>query len=279
MGLSQEDHFGKLQKRLAEDKNGNKLKAPPPAPAESPVTVQPRRLSETFGPRVVLENKPKARKSSPEETAARYVAHEKTANGVYQEVATKQIVAPEKKLQDPFTENARKSNDFTERLMSRSSSEKYAKVSKQSGLITIGGKEKKLRQDGKPALSLNTRGAPTAYVPESARRTQQAGIRQKTRVEVEKQHLSGRSTPSEMTMTTSYESHSSELDQIPLTERPCAQVVWNVAIRPHYANLHDAVHRIADVSTSSRLHSNNANSCCRKLLSSWQMRKTRWDFL
>ena len=111
----------------------------------------------------------------PEETAARYVAHEKTANGVYQEVATKQIVAPEKKLQDPFTENARKSNDFTERLMSRSSSEKYAKVSKQSGLITIGGKaEKKLRQDGKPALSLNTRGAPTAYVPESARRTQQA---------------------------------------------------------------------------------------------------------
>jgi hypothetical protein len=279
LGSSQEDHFGKLQKRLAEDGKGNKSQAPPPARAESPVTVQPRRLSEIFGPRVVLENKPKARKSSPEETAARYIAHEKTANGVYQEVASKQVVALEKKLQDPFTENARKSSGFTERLMSGSSSRKHAKVSKQSEPIMIGGKEKRMPQDDKPGLSLNIPGAPRANLPEPARRTQQAEIRQKTHVEVENQHLFDGSTPSEMTIGTSYESNSSEPDRMPLNEKPRAHAVWNIAIRPHYADLHDAVHRIADVSTSSRLHSNNANSCCRKSLSGWQMRKTRWAFL
>ena len=277
MGSSQEDHFGKLQKRLAAEKTGNKAQAPPPPPAESPVTVQPRRLSQIFGPRVVLENKSKARNSSPEETAARYVAHEKTAHGLYQEVATKQVVAPEKKIQDPFTEKTRKSNDFTERLMSGSLRGNNVEVSKQSESTMIGGKG--VRRDDQHALPLHMRGTPRADLAESARRAQKYKVRQKGRVNVEEQPLSDGSTPSEMTMRTSYESISSEPEQMPPDEKQNTAAVWNVALRPHYNSLHEAVHRIADVSTPSCFHLDNANAWYRKFSFGWQTRKTRWGFL
>ena len=258
MGSSQEDHFGKLQKRLAAEKTGNKSQAPSPPPAESPVIVQPRRLSQIFGPRVVLENKSKARNSSPEETAARYVAHEKTVHGLYQEVATKQVVAPEKKIQDPFTEKTRKSNGFTERLMSGSLRGNNVEVSKPSESTMTGGKG--VRRDAQHALPLHTRGTPRADLAESAKRAQKFRVRQKGRVNVEEQPLSDGSTPSEMTLGTSYESISSEPEQMPLDEKQNTAAVWNVALRPHYNSLHEAVHRIADVSTPSCFHLDNANA-------------------
>lgn len=277
MGSSQEDHFSKLQERLAAEKNVNKSQALPLPPAESPVTVQPRRLSEIFGPRVVLENKSKARNSSPEETAARYVAHEKTVHGLYQEVATKQLVAPEKKLQDPFTEKTRKSNDFTQRLISGSSRRNNVEVLRPSESTIIGGK--RVPHDDQQALPLCTRGTPRAELAESARRTQKFRVRQKGRVDFEEQPLSAGSTPSEMTMGTSYESISSEPERIPLGEKQSTAAVWNIALRPHYNSLHDAVHRIADVSIPSCFHLENANACYRKFSFGWQMRKTRWGFL
>jgi hypothetical protein len=277
MGSSQEDHFGKLQKRLAAEKTGNKSQAPSPPPAESPVIVQPRRLSQIFGPRVVLENKSKGRNSSPEETAARYVAHEKTVHGLYQEVVTKQVVAPEKKIQDPFTEKTRRSNGFTERLMSGSLRGNNVEVSKPSESTMIEGKG--VRRDNQHALPLHTRGIPRADLAESARRAQKFKVRQKGRVNVEEQPLSDGSTPSEMTMGTSYESISSEPEQMPHDEKQNTAAVWNVALRPHYNSLHEAVHRIADVSTPSCFHLDNANASYRKFSFGWQTRKTRWGFL
>lgn len=246
MGSSQEDHMGKLRERLAKDRTANKPKVPPSALAESPVTVRPRTLSEVFGPRVVLEKKLKARKSSPEETAARYVAHEKTANGVYQEVATKQVIAPQKKVHDPFIEKGRKSSGFTDLLMSGSSTGKHSGLPKPSEVITT---EQRKGQDIEPDFSLHTRVAPKAnHCPEPAWRIKQVDDRERTRVEIGHQ-ASDPSLPSEMTRGSSYDSQSSQAERVPLSNRPTASAVWNVAIRPHYTDLHAAVHRIADVST------------------------------
>jgi hypothetical protein len=267
---SQEDHFGKLRKRLGEDRNGNKSQVPPSAVFETPVAIQQRRLFEVFGPGVVLEKKSKARNSSPEEAAARYVAHEKTADGVYQEVATREVVAAEKKVHDPFTEKARKSSGFTDRLMSGSSTGKQAGVSKPSEVIVAG--ERK-GQDVEPTFPLHARGASkTNLRPKPARGTQRSDPRERSRVGIENQ-ASDPSMLSEMTMGTSYESQSSESDRAPPKEKPSASAVWNVAIRPHYTNLHEAIHRIADVSTPSQTEKDKTNSYCRKLSSVCKARK------
>jgi hypothetical protein len=267
---SQEDHFGKLRKRLGEDRNGNKSQVPPSAVFETPVTIQQRRLSEVFGPGVVLEKKSKARKSSPEEAAARYVAHEKTADGVYQEVATRQVVAAEKKVHDPFTEQARKSSGFTDRLMSGSSTGNQAGVL-QPGEVIMTGKRK--GQDVEPALPLHAQGASkTSLHPKPARRTQRIDPRERSQVDIKIQ-ASDPSMLSEMTTGTSYESQSSESERTPPKEKPSASAVWNVAIRPHYTNLHEAVHRIADVSTPSQIGNDKTNSYCRKLSSVYKARK------
>jgi hypothetical protein len=233
---SQEDHFGKLRERLAENRRGNKSQVLASASVEPPVTLQPHRLSEVFGPKVVLETKPKGRFSSPKETATRYVAHEKTTNGAYQEVATKQVVAPEKKLQDPFTEHGRKSNGFTERLMSDSSTGKHTATSNLVEAMVELTLPLHKRKEMKPNR-----------VSKPAQRTQQDSLREGTRIEVESQQ----SLPSDMTMGTSYESQSSGSPRMALSERPIMNNPWNVAVRPHYANIHEAIHKIADVSTIS----------------------------
>jgi hypothetical protein len=241
MASSQEDHIGKLRERLADQSRD-----PPSAPVESPVTVQPRRLSEVFGPRVVLEKKPKARMPSPEETAARYVAHEKTADGVYQEVTTRKVVVQEKKVHDPFAENGRKTSGFTERLMSESSTGTRFEARTQREAFMS---KKRNGEDAEPTLPKHTRGAPkSTHHPEPRHRTQ--NTRERTRVEIEPE-ASDPSMPSEMTMGTSYESRSSEADHMPLNEKPTASAVWNMAIRPHYTNLREAIHRIGDVSSIS----------------------------
>jgi hypothetical protein len=257
LAFSQEDHFRRLQQRLSEDRNDIAAHATAPIIiVKSPVGVRQRRLSEVFGPKVVLEKKSRARKSSPEETAARYIAHEKTADDVYQQVATKQVVALEKKLQDPFTDKDRKSSDFTERLMSGSSSEKYGPYKANKD-----GKEKRKAQVIEPAIPLQPRGASKANRrSEPARRTQPVDVRERSRAEVENQQLSDDS-PSEMTMGSSYESQASEQDQMSLSNGQAA--MWNAAIRPHYTNLHAAIHKIADVSTIS-LRQDKANDFVRK---------------
>ena len=117
-----------------------------------------------------------------------------------------------------------------------------------------------MRRDAHPALPLHTRGPPRADLAESAKRAQKFRVRQKGRVNVEEQPLSDGSTPSEMTLGTSYESISSEPEQMPLDEKQNTAAVWNVALRPHYNSLHEAVHRIADVSTPSCFHLDNANA-------------------
>jgi len=58
-----------------------------------------------------------------------------------------------------------------------------------------------------------------------------------------------KSIPSDMTTGTSAESTPSEPSRMPLAERENVNDMWNVAIRPHYSNLREAIHRMGDVST------------------------------
>jgi hypothetical protein len=252
---SQEDHFGKLRERLAEGRNDKELQALESASVGSPAAVQQRRISEVFGPKVVLENKPKGLLSSPEATATRYVPHEKTGNGIYQEVATKQVVVPEKRLQDPFTERAQKPSGFTERLMSGSSTGKQVVVPTLTQEIAVKKEKAKPRDDG-PILPLHPRGlSKTDRRSAPTRGIERVDIREMTHVGAQNQRLHDHSMPSDMTTGTSCESESSEPSRMPLSERTTANDIWNVAIRPppHYANLHDAIHRIADVSIISNI--------------------------
>lgn len=271
LAASQEDHFSKLRQRLSEDRDGDKSQVTaPPSFVQSPLDTKQRGFSGVFGPKVELEKKTKARKFPPEEVATRYVAHEKTGDGVYQDVATKQVVAPQKKLQDPFTEQNRKSTEFTERLMSGSSAEKHVRHKNEANTID---KEKRKIHDVETADPQALRASKINRLPELARRMQPAGVRDRRRVEVENYQLSDDSTPSEMTMGTSYASQASEPDGMRLSGSQNANQEWNVAIRPHYTHLHEAVHRIADVSPAP-LRCVKADVLCRKLSSGCRTRKT-----
>ncbi|KAF4631721.1 hypothetical protein G7Y89_g6408 [Cudoniella acicularis] len=75
-----------------------------------------RESSEVFGPRVRLGSQLKARPMSPDKSEPRYIPHQKTKHGQYEELSTKEVIQPQKVLPDPFVEKARKSSDFTERL-------------------------------------------------------------------------------------------------------------------------------------------------------------------
>jgi hypothetical protein len=233
---AQDDHISKLKKRLAEDirarkrsqnvvtttevvaegvqgqkqSKGNVEASIETLPVEAPAQPRARRPSEIFGPRIRLENKPKARPSSPETAATQYLPHKKTGKGQYEAMDTKEVIAVDKPLADPFANNTKKPSDFTERL--------------RAG-VSNGQQRKSLRFNQEDL--------------------------EKTLVDEEnlgnhKQY--SHSNPSDMTTGTSVESGSSEPSRSPLKER--RNEVWNMAIRPHYKSLHDAVHRIADVSIS-----------------------------
>jgi hypothetical protein len=231
---AQDDHIGKLKERLAEDIRDRKRSqdvatttevlaeqgkdqskdnveaAIETLPVEAPAQPRARRPSEIFGPRIRLENKPKARPSSPETAATQYLPHKKTGKDQYEAVDTKEVISLGKPLADPFANNTKKPSDFTERL--------------RAG-VSNGQQRKSLRFNQEDT--------------------------EKTLVDVEnlenhKQY--SHSDPSDMTTGTSVESGSSEASRSPLKER--RNEMWNMAIRPHYKSLHQAVHRIADVSVS-----------------------------
>jgi predicted house-cleaning noncanonical NTP pyrophosphatase (MazG superfamily) len=177
-------------------------------PVEAPAQPHTRRPSEIFGPRIRLENKPKARPSSPETAATQYLPHKKTGKDQYEAVDTKEVVALDKPLADPFANNTRKPTDFTQRL--------------RAG-VSNGQQRKSLR-----------------FSQEDTEKT----LVDVENLENHKRY--SHSDPSDMTTGTSVESGSSEPSRSPLKER--RNEMWNMAIRPHYKSLHDVVHRIADVS-------------------------------
>ena len=79
----QVDHFGKIKKKLLGDINEEKELLPKPILEENALPPRPRNHSNIFGPKVTLASTVKAKPSYPAEVQVRYVAHKKTASGVY----------------------------------------------------------------------------------------------------------------------------------------------------------------------------------------------------
>jgi len=185
---------------------------------EETVQNRPRRLSGVFGPKVKLSSQSKEAPTSLEKSSPRYMVVKKNKNGHYEEVKSKELILPQKVLPDPFIEtNSGVSSGFAERLQLRGKSRGADQNDQQHNA----GRE--LRVDPEKDL---------------------VNVKSRART---RERLPSLSTG------TSVDSRSSEPSRSPLREVDPAEI-WNAAVRPHYATLQQAVHRIADVS--------NARSVC-----------------
>ncbi|EKD13605.1 uncharacterized protein L3040_009015 [Drepanopeziza brunnea f. sp. 'multigermtubi'] len=261
------DHMQRLKERLAAAEPKEDVQAYKTVAQVDSTPVRERRHSQIFGPTISLGNKLKARPSSPGEASSRYVPHEETDLGAYNAINSKQVIEPKRSLADPFFERLRKPNIFIERLYS-SASKDYAP---ETGRF-------RLQESSDESLSALVRGSPTARVrgPAAGRRPQTGQIlpelpreaietkpRQKHTIHQEEERRRVKksperkrgatrrqeyddSMPSDMTSATSLDSHSSESTRTPLQEVSAANKTWNVALRPHYNTVGQAVHRIAE---------------------------------
>ncbi|KUJ22682.1 uncharacterized protein LY89DRAFT_664480 [Mollisia scopiformis] len=251
---SQVDYMGKLEQRLSQDKTVND------APAEKEqntaeeimaAQTRPRSISQVFGPRVTLGSRLKAQPSSPEAVTTRYVAHEKSDEGQYTDVASKEVIAQEKILPNPFADKKRKSSNFTERLLASA-----VKESRKPSAEVIDNVPRMIRNIAKKEIQYELpklpRGEPKrAHFQEdmnhrSDQRSRQSGFDpEQTLVEPKHRHVNNLSEP-DVTNGSSYQSETSDSSREPLSDIPTPNTQWNVALRPHYRSLADAVHRIAD---------------------------------
>ncbi|PBP22651.1 hypothetical protein BUE80_DR006640 [Diplocarpon rosae] len=252
------DHIHKLKERLAEPLTNRLIQLQEPTVEGSldPPQQRDRRFSQIFGPTISLGNKLKARPSSPRERNSRYVPHEKTNNGTYNAVGSKQVIEPKVDLVDPFIEQARKPNGFAERLHSSASKEQIQanadiRLQRNAGgspIARVYGAATRRHQvqQALPELprentSANARQKHRSH-PDTARR-QAESYQQSTHTDRNRRH-DDISMHSDISTGSSSDSRSSECVRTPLQERDNER--WNVALRPHYNAAGQAVHRIAD---------------------------------
>lgn len=242
------DHIGKVQRKLFDE-------SPPAMPVEMPPqengVADGQKSPMIFGPKLILGSIPKARPSSPEEIVPRYIPH-KSRNGLYEDVGTKEVVAPEKDLADPFVEKlARKSSGFTDRLLAgsvKTTNKHSTKFRAQVHTIEHQAAEDVVKLPPHPAkLPLQT-----ASKTNENRLYSKKAIRpsiedpEKTLVDSENQQPSD-DTSSSGSSDESHLNHRSSSAPTQIDEF-ATQEEWNVALRPHYKTAYDAIHRIADVS-------------------------------
>ncbi|RDL40039.1 uncharacterized protein BP5553_00018 [Venustampulla echinocandica] len=175
--------------------------------------VRGGRGSDIFGPRVRLQSQAKARPASPEKCEPRYIPHQKNKNGQYEELATNHIVQPLTALPDPFVGVTRTSSGFEDQL--QRGFRRRERLGTEGGINN--GYAVVLHDDLEKTL------VDSAYGP-----------------------MVVQSTPSSTSGST-FESHGSELSKTPLKDITPREM-WNVALRPHYTRVTDAVHQIADAS-------------------------------
>ncbi|CAG8976657.1 hypothetical protein HYALB_00002173 [Hymenoscyphus albidus] len=195
----------------------------------SPQSFKPEGI---FGPKARIGSQNKARPSSPEKVELRYIPHQKTKNGNYQGIVGREVVEPQI-LADPFVEQppAHKSSGFTERLRTESSTK-----AGKTGALPVA---EKIQSIPRP------RGARISKTKLGSKRTQvYVDDPEKTLVEGAVHPTLEISVPS-MCSDNSNSRLSSDLVRSPLQD-VSGNETWNVALRPHYTNLKDAVHRVAD---------------------------------
>jgi hypothetical protein len=193
---------------------------------------------------VRLVSIPKVGPSSPQKVEARYVKHQKIGNGIYEGIETKEVVASEKSMADPFVGRpARESSGFTNKLQAGALKEirmpdtAHEPKKRNSALI----------QELKPTID-NVAELPTHKAQKVVKQKQSGCLLQKNGVvsiydEQTTLVNSGAewpSSPIDMTSGSTVDDSRS-----PLSER--ANDTWNVALRPHYTNLSIVIHRLADV--------------------------------
>lgn len=204
-GGPQIDHVRKAEQKLRED------------PPDGVASFRGVGDAGIFGRKIVLGSIPKAGPSSPLRVLARYVPHKKTRSGMYEDVATKELVELERRLPDPFVDNkVRTSSGFTHRLL--------AGASKVDEVVPPSSKRSALKANGNSRIQQG-----------SARF---AADVEKTLVNSENED------PSEMTSGSTF--NSSEDGLAEASQDP--NEAWKSALRPHYSKLSDVVHRVADVS-------------------------------
>ena len=217
------DHISRVTQKLLQQDDG----------------VQALNSNMIFAGRVRLASIPKTGPSSPNGVEARYVKHQKMGNGVYQGFGTREVVASEKSLADPFVgSQARRSSDFTERLQAGSSKE-----NRTSNVALQPTKSTQVLVDSMKPNVVKPSTYPTAQATKQERKSRKSQKDDRMQVYDDQTTL----VDSEPELT----GGSSEEDMTtPLREKKRSNA-WNMAIRPHYGNLSEVAHRLADVSHPS----------------------------
>lgn len=241
------NHIGQRKQRYVEEKavDDEMLENPQNGDNED-VKTRPRGLSQVFGPMLKVSARPKAQPSSPEEVTIRYVAHEKT-EGQYTGVASREVIPLEKLLPNPFAgEQTRRSSTFTDRLLA--SAVKKGQHSHDAMPKDHSRSHRNTReQQGQYELPKLPRDTSRVHFRQDRNGRRQFFDPEETLVHPKHRHVNHLSDLSDMANDSSFESSDSSRE--PLTERPTPNTLWNVALRPHYKSLSEAVHRVADVST------------------------------
>ena len=248
--IGQIDHIGKAKQKLREALS-----------AHLPVAFHARdgesaSHSGVFGTKIVLGSIPKARPSSPEAVVTRYIPHTRTKGGLYEGVGTNQVVEPEKQLLDPFVDPmSRTRSGFTDRLLasgsilSKAPRASAGKVNMEAPKVPTGELPTLPSHATKSSSRGVLEGNGNGKVPKKKSRLSFEDV-EKTLVNPENRP-SFNETLSELTSGTSVDSNDG-VDSGEMRSSPPAQsgnTKWNVALRPHYKHLSDAVHRIANVSS------------------------------
>jgi hypothetical protein len=239
--ISQIDRIGKVKRKLQDNGDPEKVRTPELA-YSNPLfpTISPN----IFGPKIPLGSLPKARPSSSlEDTESRFIPHKKTRNGHYEAIGTNEVIELEKPLLDPFIDKdaSRPTNEFSDRLLASSSSAIAASKRVRKGTHHDGHSRLSTKAKPLPANSTQTKGSKTTATSRVSRRLAEVFVDEDedTLVQPPNRSPSDKYSVPEMTTDTSYDSRS------PLAEKSKA---WNMAVRPHYENLSETIHKIADVS-------------------------------
>jgi hypothetical protein len=256
------DRISKLKRRLLADRSVESH-APEPSQHRGLLVQQSPGI---FGPKLRLSSIPKARPSSPEETLPRYIAHKKTQSGSYEGINSNGLVVPETALADPFLDKATNcSSDFTNRLL--------------AGCSKAGDNPNAGSNQGKGITSQLSERAPVCAerLPQHVNKSlkikgnSRLGKRitemlldetKQTFADAENLQESDISSPPELTSASTRESLTELQSRSPLSDKRGAKNLWNLALRPHYENLSETMHRIADVSPSwpkPRIYADNEN--------------------
>ncbi|KAG9243132.1 hypothetical protein BJ878DRAFT_133318 [Calycina marina] len=210
------DHIGRAHQKLS------KIAPIQPESLHSPSPAGP-----LFGQKIHLTGITKARPSSPAEVNTQFVPHHKTADGSYQGIATKEVIAPEKALSDPFFQKTahQTSNGFTNRLV--------------SGLTPQQGNAHVSDQISKPLKSL-----PPNVDRKQPQKAPKLPSRQEDMPPSNSSSDDSESDDSESDDSSEQQSIESSVESVEDDNHPGSR--WHVALRPHYSKLSDAVHRVAD---------------------------------